>query len=51
MQKSLNIVTPLENANQFNPNDNSVYYSVEGFTNEFISDVMQEVLEYCVEND
>ena len=50
LQKTLNIAH-LEGTNQFNPNGNSVYYSEEGFTTEFINNVMQEVLEYCAEND
>jgi len=51
MQKSMNIACPFKNANQFNPNGNSVYYSVEGFTDEFVENVMKEVLEYCAKND
>jgi hypothetical protein len=50
MQKTLNIAH-LSGVNQFNPNGNSVYYSVDGFTNEFIENVMKEVLEYCAKND
>ena len=37
--------------NQFNPNNNSTFFSVEGFTDDFIRDVMLEVLGYCAKND
>ena len=50
LQKTLNIAH-LSGVNKFNPNNNSVFYSVDGFGTEFIAGVMQDVLEYCAEND
>ena len=50
LQKTLNIAHLL-GVNKFNPNDNTVFFTEEGFTNEFIAGVMLEVLEYCAEND
>lgn len=39
------------NVNKFVPKYNSAYFSVDGFSEEFISNKMHEVLEYCVENN
>jgi len=51
MWKALNIVHYENGYNKFVPNGNSCYMSKEGFTTEFMNDVMLEVLEYCAEND
>lgn len=37
-------VAHLEGVNQYNPGDNSVFYNTDCFTEEFISDIMLEVL-------
>jgi hypothetical protein len=50
LRKTLNIAH-LEGTNQFNPNNNSVYYSEDGFSEKFIRNVMQKVLEYCAEKN
>lgn len=50
LQKTLNIAH-LDGFNQFNPNKNSAFFSVKGFTTEEVSDIMKTVLEYCIEND
>jgi hypothetical protein len=47
LQKTLKIAH-LKGFNQFNPNDNSVYYSVDGFTDTQIEDVMKTVLKKVV---
>jgi len=50
LQKTLNIAHR-DGINKFIPNRNSVFFSVDGFSDEFISGVMKDVLEYCAEND
>jgi hypothetical protein len=50
IQKTLNIAH-MAGINKFNPNGNTVFFAVDGFTTEFMNDVMLEVLEYCADND
>jgi hypothetical protein len=50
LRKTLD-VAHLEGFDQFNKNKNSAYFSVNGFTEEEISDIMRTVLNYCTEED